>query len=190
MPKTSREIYAVVRANLPKKTGLTLNEWKLLVTISGPTTSRKAQVDWLRTTYGLGSVQAAVIVAELSGGNGHEESEFLLREQFSGDRESLLPIADKVLTAAQSFGVDVRVEPHKSCVPMIRSSEFAVVKPTSKHRVDLRLSLPGTKPTERLVPVKKSTATRMTHHVSLKSSDEVDAEVLGWLRKAYELNSK
>lgn len=189
MPKTPPEMYSAVRADLPRKTGLTLNEWKLLVTLSGPR-ARKAQVDWLRVNYGLGSVQAAVVVAELSGGNGREESEVLLREQFSGEREALLPIADKVLTAAQSFGVDVRVEPHKTYVPMIRTSEFAVMKPAANDQVDLALALPGMKASGRLSPVKKRAgAERFTHHISLKNSDEVDSEVLGWLRKAYDLNA-
>ena len=190
MPKTPREMYTAVRANLPKKTGLTLNEWKLLVTVSGPRSSRKEQVEWLKSSYGLGSVQAAVVVAELSGGNGHEEEEVLLREQFSGEREALLPIADKVLTAAQSFGIDVRVEPQGSYVPLIRRTQFAVMKPEATDTVDLRLALPGTKATERLLPVRKRRADGITHHVSLHSSEEVDSEVLGWLRQAYELDSK
>lgn len=190
MSKTPREIYSTVRANLPKKTCLTINEWKLLVNISGPRGSRKAQVEWLKSRYGLGSVQAAVIIADMAGGNGHEESEVLLRDQFSGAREALLPIADKVLTAAQSFGIDVRVEPQKSYVPMIRRTQFAVMKPAASDVVDLRLALPGMKATERLVPVRKRRSDGITHHVALHSSEEVDSEVLGWLRQAYELDSK
>lgn len=191
MPKTPREMYNAVRANLPKRTGVTLNEWKLLLRIGGPRESRKERIDWLKSTYGLGSVQAAVIVSEAEGGgNQYEAAERLIENQFAGQKKALLPIADKVLAAAQSLGIDVRVEPCRTYVPVIRRHQFAVVKPATGDRVDLGLALPGAAATKRLVPVKHLGTERITHRISLRSSDEVDAEVVSWLRKAYELDAK
>ena len=162
-------IEQTVAANLPRRTGVTLREWVMLLRMNGPE-KRDDQVSWLKRTYGLGAVQASVIVEHAS--------------RVSG------PVADKLLNAAQSLGVDVRVEPKKSYVPFIRHSEFAVVRRTANDHLDLGLALPGTKIAGRLVPVRKSDAqTRITHHVEIARSEEVDAEVIAWLRKAYELDA-
>jgi hypothetical protein len=178
-------LYGAVRANLPRRTGVTLNEWKLLLRLSGPRTTEKEQIEWLKNTYGLGTVQARIVVREAVAPNDRDSQ---LRDQFSGAKEALLPIADKVVNAAQSLGVDVRVEPADDSVPFIRRHQFAVVK-ASGARVDLELALPGVRATERLIPVKRS-STRTTHRITLREADEVDAEVLGYLREAYELDAK
>jgi hypothetical protein len=168
-----------VAANLPRRTGVTLREWVMLLRMDGPAGTKEEQVAWLRERYGLGKVQAAVVADQARG------------DDSLGAESAIQPIADKLLTAAQSLGVDVRVEPHRSYVPLIRRNPFAVVTRAPHDRIDLGLALPGTKQTgSRLIPVRRSdSATRITHHVEISRSEDVDAEVLSWLRKAYELDA-
>ena len=180
MTRNQRPLDESVAANLPRRTGVTLNEWVLLLRLDGPRGDRDSKISFLKERYGLGSVQAAVVVE-------HAEPEADGSAIVQDDE--LRPIADKLLSAAQSFGLDVKIEPRRSSIPLVRRNAFAVVRSNPKHRIDLGLALPGMKRTDRLVPVRKQgSADRITHHVELTSSDEVDAEIVAWLRKAYELD--
>jgi hypothetical protein len=62
MKTNPRDIRLTVGKNLPKKTDVTLAEWAKLVSMCGPHGSKKQQAEWLRDNYGLGKVQASVIV--------------------------------------------------------------------------------------------------------------------------------
>jgi hypothetical protein len=60
------------------------------------------------------------------------------------------------------------------------------VQPTTKKRVDLGLRLEGQEPGGRLQPSKLQETMRL--QISLSSKDDVDPEVLEWLRRAYDQN--
>ena len=64
---------------------------------------------------------------------------------------------------------------------------FAVVKPTTKSRVDLGLRLDQTPPGGRLLPARDIGAA--TLRIPLTAPEQVDDEVLGWLRRAYQENA-
>jgi hypothetical protein len=54
--------------------------------------------------------------------------------------------------------------------------------------VDAGLRLGGVEPEGRLEPAKSIGQSSMTHKVSAASVDEVDEELLGWLRRAHAAN--
>jgi hypothetical protein len=62
-----------------------------------------------------------------------------------------------------------------------------VVKATTKSRVDLGLRLDHTRPEGRLLPARDIGAA--TVRIPLTAPDEIDEEVLGWLRRAYDENA-
>jgi hypothetical protein len=62
-----REMRLTVRADLPRKTDVTLREWADLVRISAPRGTKSARANWLRKTYGLGAAQAEVILDFVEG---------------------------------------------------------------------------------------------------------------------------
>ncbi|HEX6033346.1 MAG TPA: DUF5655 domain-containing protein, partial [Anaerolineales bacterium] len=63
---------------------------------------------------------------------------------------------------------------------------FARVQATTKQRVDLGLRLEGQTPSGRLRPSRIHET--MQFQISLTSVEEIDAEVLRWLRQAYNEN--
>ncbi len=63
---------------------------------------------------------------------------------------------------------------------------FARIQPTTRQRVDLGLRLEGQQPGGRLTPSKIHET--MPLQISLTKLDEVDAEVLDWLQRAYDRN--
>jgi hypothetical protein len=78
----------------------------------------------------------------------------------------------------------VSVQARKTCVTLITPRRtFAVVQATTKSRVDLGLRLDDDRPAGRLLAAKNLGAA--TVRVPLTRPEDVDAEVLGWLRRAY-----
>jgi hypothetical protein len=109
----------------------------------------------------------------------------LIEGQYA-DRPQLRPILDTILKEAEGLG-DVTIQARKTYVSLVSGRRtFARVQPTTKKRVDLGLRLEGQKPGGRLQP---STIQETMHvQIGLTSREDVDSEVLTWLRRAYEEN--
>jgi hypothetical protein len=102
------------------------------------------------------------------------------------DRPQLRPILDAILDATAGLG-EVVVQARKTYISLLTPRRtFARVQPTTKKRVDLGLRLEGQEPGGRLQPSKMQET--MLLQIGLAAPDEVDAEVLDWLRRAYEQN--
>ena len=102
------------------------------------------------------------------------------------DRPGLRPIFDAILDAVEGLD-DVTVQARKTYVSLVSPRRtFARVQPTTKDRVDLALRLEGQKAGGRLKPSKIHET--MPVQIGLNGLKDVDAEVLQWLRKAYEAN--
>jgi hypothetical protein len=103
------------------------------------------------------------------------------------DRPALRPIFDAILTAALGLG-DVVVQARKTYVSLVSPRRtFARVQATTRKRVDLGLRLEGQKPSGRLKPSNLHETMRL--QISLESPQEVDSEVLDWLKRAHDDNS-
>jgi hypothetical protein len=188
MPLTPDQMGAAIRANLPKKTGRTLEEWAELTRAEGPATW-KARVDWLKRTHQLGHVQAQFIVweAEKSPDYVPPTPQELFDAQYAGSKAALRPIYERLAEAVRSLGGDAGLDPRRTYVAMVRHRQFGVIQASTKTRVDLGLVLAGVAPGGRLEKAPASLGSgRITHRIALASPDDVDAEVLGWLRAAYE----
>lgn len=83
---------------------------------------------------------------------------------------------------AQGLGDDVGLSPKQSYVSLRRAKQFATVGPAPRGRREIGLNLKGMEPTGRL----EATSGMCTHRVRLAAPDELDDEVQGWLRPAYD----
>ena len=102
------------------------------------------------------------------------------------DRPQLRPILDAVLAALPGLG-PVTVQARKTCVSLVSPRRtFAAVEATTKSRVDLGLRLVDAKPAGRLLTAKNLNVGSMNVRIALTRPSEVDEEVLGWLRRAYD----
>jgi len=114
------------------------------------------------------------------------EADDLIAGQYR-DRPRLRPILDAVLTALPALG-PVTVQARGTIVSLVTPRRtFAVVKATTKSRVDLGLRLDQTQPEGRLLPARDIGSA--TVRIPLTAPDEIDEEVLGWLRRAYNENA-
>ena len=109
----------------------------------------------------------------------------LLEGQYA-DRPHLRPIYDAVINAMLGIG-PITIQARKTYVSLLTPRRtFARVQPTTKHRIDLGLRLEGQKSTGRLLPSKIQETMKL--QIGLTSVEEIDVEVLSWLRQAYDEN--
>ncbi|MEM9823270.1 MAG: DUF5655 domain-containing protein, partial [Bacteroidota bacterium] len=71
-------------------------------------------------------------------------------------------------------------------VSMIRKKQFALIKPATKTRIDLGLKLKG-KPTTKRLESSGPFGSMCTHRVRLNHVDDVDDQLIDWLKAAYEM---
>jgi predicted transport protein len=188
MPIQPNDMSAAVTRNLPEKTGRSIEEWVALVNEHGPAV-RKDRIGWLKSEHGLGHVTASIIVGTADTPDGYRQptAEELVASQYRGPKAGLRPIYERLAAMAAALGPDVVVDPRKSYVALRKPVQFGLIQVSTRDRVDLGLRLPaGTVETDRLRPAGSFGSGEITHRVGLTSLDQVDDEVAGWLRAAYE----
>jgi predicted transport protein len=173
-------------ATLPEKTGRSVDEWIGLLEASeaaGGTHTR--QREWLQS-QGLGRNHAgAVLWWRKNGAAIQAGGDSLVDDQYTGKRAALRPLYEELARCVRALGDDVEVLPRGTYVTFARGSQFAIAKPGSG-RVDLGLRLPGVEPTERLLAAGSFGSGSITHKIPLHDAAELDDEVRGLLRAAYD----
>ena len=170
---------------LKERTGNDVNEWIRRIQEIGFVDEQSLRL-WL-TEQGVVSYPQSLLVWERFGYPQHllASAEQLIDAQYA-DRPHLRPILDAILGAAAGLG-EVVVQARKGYVSLVTPLRtFARVQPTTKSRVDLALRLAGEKPGGRLLPSKLHETTNL--QISFTRREEVDAEALEWLQRAYDQN--
>lgn len=105
-------------------------------------------------------------------------------------RQPLPPAGlDAVLGRAAVVG-EVTIQARKTYVSLLTPRRtFASVEPTTRSRIDLGLRWPTRPPMAGSCGPASMGNNAVTMRIALASADEVDDEVGGWLRRAYEENS-
>jgi hypothetical protein len=116
-------------------------------------------------------------------------SDQLIDEQYA-DRPALRPILDAVVTTAMAVG-EVTVQARKTYVSLVTPRRaFALVRATTRRRVDLGLRLPEEPATERLQAVPRGVGQdAFVRVIALATVDDVDDYVADALARAYRANS-
>lgn len=170
--------------NLEKNTGKSLDEWVAIARGSG--FEKHGQiVKYLKTEQGLTHGFANMVAAfARETAASLKTDDDLVGTQYSG-KESLRPIYDTLIAAVTQFGDDVVVSPKNTYVSLRRGKQFGIVQPSTKTRVDVGLNLGGVAADGRLEQ-SGSFNSMVSHRVRLSSTDEVNDELIGWLRQAYD----
>ena len=184
-------------AELPEKTGRSLEQWLDLVKKTGPGDTKKCR-EWLKKEYGLGT-NSAWWIADRAEGKGVEDGDpqaYLkaavkyVDDMFAGARASLRPLYDKLLDLGLKLAKDVKACPCLTIVPLYRNHVFAQIKPATNSRIDMGYALRDTKATGRLIDTggfaKKD---RITHRIPVTCLKDIDVEVKRWLKIAYDMDA-
>ena len=106
--------------------------------------------------------------------------------QYAGRKAALKPIYNSLVQVAQGFGIDMELAPRKTYVGLVRKKVFGVIKASTSSRIDLGLKLKDGKANDRLLEAPGFGGGSITHKVALTSVEDVDGEVISWMRKAYD----
>lgn len=169
---------------LLEKTGKSLTQW-IKVVQKEKLDKHKAIIDFLKTEHGFTHGYANFVALKARGADAasHNDDD-LLTNQYKG-KEVLKPIYDELIKKILKLGKDITITPKKDSVSIIRKKQFALIKPATKTRIDLGLKLKDTPTTDRLGN-SGPFGSMCTHRVQLTDKKEVDKELLGWLKEAYE----
>lgn len=171
---------------LERKTGEGLETWNQRIR-EHDFRDEQALRSWL-TKQGVSGYAQTLLVWEHFGYPAFltASADQLIEGQYA-DRPQLRPIFDAIIQSALALG-DVTIQARKTYVSLLTSRRtFARIQPTTKTRIDLGLRIDGQAPEGRLQPSKIQDTMKL--QIGLTEVDQVDEEVLDWLRKAFEENS-
>jgi hypothetical protein len=188
MPRAPGDMRAAIIGNLLDKTGRSIGQWAELVRSKAPAGSRKERIAWLQREHALGHGQAAIVVDWVDRPEIFEEPDAatVVASMVKG-KEAIRPILTRLTSLIEELGDDVKVEPRQTYVAFSRGRQFALLQASTATRLDLGLVLPAVHDTPRLRPAGSFGSGRISHRVSLAHEDEIDAELSGWLRNAYDV---
>lgn len=172
-----------------KKTGKSPEQFRALADKKGllqPQVKAGVVLAWLKTDFGLGHGHAMAICATFKRAIEPQRSVAeQVEEHFSGARAVWQKSYRQLLAEAGAFGPGVTVKPTESYISLLRNGKkFAIVQ-VGAAQLDIGIKLKAFASNERLAPSGKWNA-MVTHRVKIVNPKQVDAEVIGWLRLAYE----
>jgi hypothetical protein len=175
--------------NIETKTGKSMDELRTLILESGLTKHSQIRT-MLMEKFGLGYGDANGLVHYAMQTDGQTAAEAqgasiedVVGEIYSGSKSTLRPIHDKVMSEIDTFG-EFEIVPKKGYISLRRKKQFAMVGPGTKGRLEIGLNMKGVEATERLLQLPPGGMCQ--YKVFCTSPADVDAELVGWIRQAYD----
>lgn len=178
--------YQAYLDTIKAKTGKTPDDFRALAAERGLTTYQQAMA-WLKAEYGLGHGHANLIAHLIvQGVEPAVSADEKINARFSGNKAHWRASYDRIVVEASRFGNDFKVAPTNTYISLVRAGKkFAIVDPATADRLDIGIKLRGVEPSGRLTAA-GSWNNMVTHRVRVGAPEEIDAELLGWLRQAYD----
>ncbi len=170
--------------NIEAKTGKTLAQLCKLVAASGLTKVGEQRTHLMQTLgLGYGDANALALHASKRATPPAATSAAPLDALYSGNKAALRTLHDKLAAAIDKLGPHEKA-PKKSYVSLRRKKQFAMLGPATKDALELGLNAKTLPPSARLKA--KPPAGMCAYTVRVSSASEIDAELMGWVRTAYE----
>lgn len=168
--------------NVPAKTGRSLEEW--FAVVDGTGLSKHGQIlSHLKADHGVSHGFANLIAGRYLSRGQSSVGDDLIDAQYAGRKAELRPLYDRLVAEIAAFGSDVEIAPKKSGVSLRRHKQFALIEAPSATRLQIGLNLRDAVVTGRL----REAGGMCTHRVDVTSAEQIDSELVGWLRAAYEI---
>ena len=174
---------ATFERNIEARTGRSVSAWTELVRGQG-LEKHGQMVAWLKAEHGFSHGHANHVAKRALETAAPRSDDDPVAHMFEG-KEGLRPLYEAMAAMAAALGPDVEIAPKKANASVRRRRQFALLQPSTRTRLDLGLILPGRAAGGRL-EASGSFNAMFTHRVKLGGVDEIDAEVEGWLRAAYD----
>jgi hypothetical protein len=176
-------------ANIEKRTGKSLDELARIIRASGLAKHGEIR-DMLKKDLGMGHGDANTLVHHVLQSDGASAAQAsgsslddVLGGIYTGPKAHLRDTHDRFMQAIEGFG-PFEIAPKKGYVSLRRKKQFAMIGPGTNSRIDLGLNMKDVPGTDRLLA--QPSGGMCQYKVRLTSPDEVDAELIGWVRRAYD----
>lgn len=175
-------------ANLEKSSGKKMAEWVEIARNSGKEKHGEI-ISFLKEqhglTYGYANLIAHTLKQSAAVTMESDDRAGLIDQQYAKGKEHLRPIYDKLVEVISGFGSDIEFVPMKAYVSVRRNKQIACIGPATKTRFEVGIKLPkGHGTTERLT--EGGFNGMVSHLVKVTDANEIDAELIGWLKEAYD----
>ena len=172
--------------NIQARTGKTPADFRVLADEKGLTKYPEV-LAWLKTDFGLGHGHANAIAQLLVNADKFQASpEDTLAAHFTGDKAHWRETYDLFKEKLAGLGEGVGLVPTRSYISLLRGDrKFGILQISSANCIDLGIKLKGISPTARLESAGRWN-NLVTHRVRISDPDQMDTEVLSWLKQAYE----
>ena len=168
--------------NIESKTKKSLDELRKLILASG--LSKHGEIrDLLKRDLALGHGDANALANMALKSEANPQTACPEDEIYAGPKAELRPVHDKLISAVKGFGA-FEIAPKKGYLSLRRKKQFAMAGPATKTQIELGLNLKGQAPTDRLIAIPPGGMCQFK--VRISSTREVDAELLSWVRLAYQ----
>jgi hypothetical protein len=144
-------------------------------------------VGWLKSEFALGHGHANAIAGVLFRSETRTATpEEKLDALFSGKKMAWRACADVLLQKVRRFGADVSTPANETYVSLLRGKKkFGILQPASGERFDIGIKRKGVRAGGRFEAAGSWNA-MVTHRLRIADPRSVDAEVVSWLKQAYE----
>jgi hypothetical protein len=178
--------YQAYLDNIKAKTGKTPEDFRLLAGKKS-LADRTGIMAWLKKDFGLGYGHVHLIShLILRYGEVDATPKDRLAKLFAGKKAHWRKAYDALAAKVTKFGKEVGVNPNETYVNLNRGKKkFGILQPSSADRFDIGLKLKGVKAAGRLEAAGAWNA-MVTHRVRVSDPQQIDAELMVWLKKAYE----
>ncbi|MCO6359370.1 DUF4287 domain-containing protein [Roseivirga pacifica] len=187
---TPEEMVQTMIANLPEKTGKTLDEWLAVAKASG--LEKHGQiVKMLKEDHGMthgyaNLVSQVYLKPELLGGGPKVDNP---DEALLAGKEGLTEVFGKAKSMFEAIKGEVEFAYKKTYISLrTPKKQFALLQPSTKTRVDIGLNLKGIEP-EGAVEAAGSWNSMVTHRIKVTSTADLSSDIQAWLQKAYDENA-
>jgi len=171
--------------NLHKNTGKTLEQW-IDIVIKENIAKHGEIIKFLKESHGLTHGFANLVAHKAKGsdaGSADDQDE-LITKQYQG-KEHFKPVYQKIMSEIEKFGNDIEIAPKNAYVSLRRKKQFALLQPATKTRFEIGIILKGQESKGKLEAINTANA-MCSHKINIADINDIDNEVIEWLRKAYE----
>lgn len=170
--------------NLHKNTGKTLDQWIEIVKKQNIVKHGEI-VKFLKEQHNFTHGFANLVAhrTNSSDAGSAENPDELIIKQYQG-KEHFKPVYNKLMAEIQTFGNDIEIAPKNAYVSLRRKKQFATLNPVTKTRFEIGINLKGQEPQGILEPEKPNAM--CSHKINLTGVDDIDAEVIKWIKTAYD----
>jgi len=171
--------------NIEARTGKSLDAVRRIIADSG--LAKHAQVrSMLMEALALGYGDAntlALAAAKGAAGNAEPSVAEALDAIYSDAKAALRPLHEHIVGALAGWG-EFETAPKKSYVSLRRKKQFAMVGPATRTQIEIGLNVRELPPDVRLKAQPPGGMCQYT--VRVTQADDVDAQLLGWIRAAFD----